>query len=144
MTDKPTWYKKSYERRYGHELLTKEPTISAEPLTWEEYIEMKKLILKDFGGWIQELNEYREMKNDGRLVQLPCKVGDTVYIVGNTSACDYTVKEFVVIEEGVSTIKVEYKSGCGGIHFYNPFSPDAIGRYVFFNKEAAENRLSKL
>lgn len=31
--------------------------------------------------WLEELKEYQQLEEQGRLVELPCKVGDTVYHV---------------------------------------------------------------
>lgn len=132
------WYYESYKRRYGHELVKKES------LTREELTEMKESILNNCKEWITELNEYRDKRDTGLLVELPCKVGDVLYMVGNTSVCDYTVKEFIVTECGVESIKVEHTSDGRGLRFYNSFSPDAIGSYVFFDKEEAERQLHKL
>lgn len=35
---------------------------------------------KQLEGWLEELLAYREMDKQGRLLRLPCKVGDTVYV----------------------------------------------------------------
>ena len=32
--------------------------------------------------WLKELQRYKDLEEAGRLIELPCKVGDTVWIVG--------------------------------------------------------------
>lgn len=62
-------------------------------MTLEEAIKHTKDIAKDASectdcrmehkqltGWLEELLAYRKMDKQGRLLRLPCKVGDTVYV----------------------------------------------------------------
>ena len=42
---------------------------------------------KEFIEDIQELYEYRKLKEQGRLLKLPCAVGDSVYIIRKYSYC---------------------------------------------------------
>lgn len=62
-------------------------------MTLEEAIKHTKDIVKDVSecndcrmehkqltGWLEELLAYRKMDKQGRLLRLPCKVGDTVYV----------------------------------------------------------------
>ena len=34
---------------------------------------------KQLADWLEELKRYRDLEEQGRLLVLPCKVGDTVY-----------------------------------------------------------------
>ena len=53
---------------------------------WERTVEIAGLCKK---GGIDHLLELKKAEQDGRLVVLPCKVGDTVYeIRNNTDACN--------------------------------------------------------
>ena len=39
--------------------------------------------------WLEKSKEYQQLEEQGRLVKLPCKVGDTIYIIAPKS-CDCT------------------------------------------------------
>ena len=87
---------------------------------------------------LKELKSYREAEEQGLLLRLPCKVGQTVY------AFAYSRKDIaVVVEEEVEKILV-WENGMsietdGG---YYPL--DEIGVYVFLTKEEAEATLAKM
>lgn len=34
----------------------------------------------DLRKWLKELREYRKLKKKGRLLEIPCAIGDTVYV----------------------------------------------------------------
>ena len=78
------------------------------------------------------LRELAEADKEGRLVVLPCKVGDTVYfaLLGR------------IIEKQVFSI-VSFSSStriyCGGTSEY--FRPEDIGKTVFLSREEAEKAL---
>lgn len=36
---------------------------------------------KQLAAWLMQLKEYQQLEKQGRLVKLPCKVGDTVWVV---------------------------------------------------------------
>lgn len=46
-----------------------------------------------------ELSEYKQKLADGRMIELPCKVGDTVYKIGYvcTKKCEHNIKGFCKI-----------------------------------------------
>ena len=78
------------------------------------------------------LRELAEADKDGRVVMLPCKVGDTVYfaLLGR------------IIEKQVFSI-VSFSNStriyCGGTSEY--FRPEGIGKTVFLSREEAEKAL---
>jgi len=87
-----------------------------------------------------ELAKYKEAEEQGRLIVLPCKVGDTVY---------YAYDHRFVTEQKIS--RVSYTTGIGFEFFcdYNRytrdyefyFTPESIGRKVFCLREEAEAAL---
>lgn len=87
---------------------------------------------------LNKLGEYEDAEEQGLLLRLPCKVGQTVY------AFAYTRTNItVVVEEEVEKILV-WENGMsietdGG---YYPL--DEIGVYVFLTKEEAEATLAKM
>ena len=81
---------------------------------------------------LMELKKYQEADKDGRLVVLPCKVGDTVYfaLLGR------------IIEKQVFSI-VSFSNStriyCDGTSEY--FRPEDIGKTFFLTREAADRAL---
>ena len=89
--------------------------------------------ITEFDGLpIDRLRELAEADKDGRLVVLPCKVGDTVYfaLIGR------------IIEKQVFSI-VSFSNStriyCGGTSEY--FRPEDIGKTLFLTREEAEKAL---
>ena len=84
---------------------------------------------------IDRLRELAEADKDGRLVVLPCKVGDTVYfaLLGR------------IIEKQVFSI-VSFSNStriyCGGTSEY--FRPEDIGKTFFLTREEAEKALQEM
>lgn len=81
---------------------------------------------------IQRLAEYEDAEEQGLLVRLPCKVGDTVYCIRrNPYAKGYYVKENKVLS-------IEWNG-----RYFTLFTTkeDVLGRTVFLNREAAEKAL---
>lgn len=93
--------------------------------------------ITEFDGLpIDRLRELAEADKDGRLVVLPCKVGDKLYRVfdGNIS------------EHEVQNMKYFARQGRLGIDM-TPFFPDAgrfIGKTVFLTREEAEKALEAM
>ena len=100
-------------------------------------IAMKLLRLADLESFApyERLRKLAEAGKDGRLVVLPCKVGDTVYfaLLGR------------IIEKQVFSI-VSFSNStriyCGGTSEY--FRPDDIGKTFFLTREEAEKALEAM
>jgi hypothetical protein len=91
--------------------------------------------------WLEELKEYKELEEQGLLLKLPCKVGDTVYEIVNDEIISFSFKEqwriaryleagifgkiaFLTKEEAEKALKVLRKWNYD-IHEYEPYSvPD--------------------
>ena len=91
---------------------------------------------------MEKLEEYETAEEDGRLVVLPCVVGDILHKLTRDVISDYRV---VFIE--IST--------CGNLFFHTKlikgindtgeiFSEDMIGKTIFLTKEAAEKALKEI
>ena len=89
---------------------------------------------------LMELKKYQEADKDGRLVVLPCKVGDTVYAVtSRKTISEYRVKAIRV--ELVCTF-IEWDITAGFVDksiFGVPV--DEIGKTVFLTREEAKKAL---
>lgn len=86
---------------------------------------------------IQRLAEYEDAEEQGLLVRLPCKVGDTVWFISPLASkkeiTETIVEKIVVKEKGVYmklACNVLYETSC-----------KSIGKTVFFTHEAAEKAL---
>ena len=98
---------------------------------------------------IERLGKYEDLEEHGRLIKLPCKVGDTVYVNG-VLGCGEAERYMV--------IRVDYHStlGTGRNEFYieallcaNPdssigFYDKQFGKTVFLTKSEAEAKLKEL
>lgn len=94
----------------------------------------------------EALGEYEDLEEQGLLLKLPCKVGDTIWVNGVLGIGE---------AEEYKVIKVDYHStlGTGKNEFYieallenDPknsigFYDKEIGKTVFLTKSAAENAL---
>lgn len=98
---------------------------------------------------IEKLGKYEDLEEQGRLIKLPCKVGDTVYVNGVLGCGE---------AERYRVIRVDYHStlGTGRNEFYieallcaDPDSSIAFydkqfGKTVFLTKAEAEAKLKEL
>ena len=87
----------------------------------------------------ERLKEYEDAEAEGRLIVLPCKVGDTVYAVDGDEESEwideYEVKYFYCSSRGVNRIYAT----CGTLT--KNFRPKRIGKEYFLSREEAEAAL---
>lgn len=62
-----------------------------------EYAEDKMELV----GYLEQLKEYQQLEEQGRLIKLPCKVEDTVYIIIAKSISKQKVKEIIIDGYGI-------------------------------------------
>ena len=96
--------------------------------------------------WLEELKSYKEAEEQGLLVRLPCKVGDTAYRV-NAGAkqpiIPMTVSEIHFLcykNERVVRFDAIGKEDMGE----SCYRLEDIGRIVFLTREEAEKKLEEL
>lgn len=90
---------------------------------------------KHFGVTFDRLRELAEADNDGRLVVLPCKVGQTIYKANKASR---KVNPWVVNAIYFSSkTELIIEAGRGAKHF----TIGMFGKTVFLTREAAEAAL---
>ena len=77
----------------------------------------------------EKLAYYEDLEEQGRLVKLPCKVGDTVYKADKVSE---KIKQYKVIHFETERVDFDDYSYCFLSHF---------GKTVFLTKEEAEAEL---
>ena len=92
----------------------------------------------DFQDIIDKLAEYENAEEEGRLVVLPCKAGDTVWTFYDdmSDVVDFTVEK----------IQIEFDKN-GKPYFLidgMDFEEDCLGRTLFFDREEAEKALKEM
>lgn len=94
--------------------------------------------------------EYEDLEGQGRLVKLPCKVGDTVWDIDCGRPCAYTITAFSFGEceeyicEPVTTKEVVFYYANSSGSITGSFAESEIGKSVFLNKSEAEAKLKEL
>ncbi len=97
----------------------------------EEYVE--KLSMK--------LGEYEDAEEQGLLLRLPCKVGDTLY-----KPNPITLKEIVEIQIEsifITESRISISGRTTKMHYSYCCSPSDIGKTVFLTRKEAESALAE-
>lgn len=92
------------------------------------------LITHIAGYPINEVIDLMEAKNAGRIVELPCAVGDTVYVMYR-----HPIALSCIIAEDISKIGITTKQFLGE----NTYDFNQFGKTVFLTKEEAEKALER-
>lgn len=90
---------------------------------------------------VKELQQYRDAKEQGLLLRLPCKVGDTLWCIDNKKVEPFIVKEFKICAYKINRIEIyfEFASGFGLCLF-----DGTLDEGWFFTKEEAEQALARM
>lgn len=93
----------------------------------------------NYNKLLTKLGEYEDLEEQGLLLRLPCKVGDTVYSIANDGKI-YPVKATreVRIVNGVLHII------CESCRYSDLVSYDDIGKTVFLTQGEAEQKLKEM
>lgn len=91
---------------------------------------------------ISRLVELAEADKDGRVVVLPCKVGETVYFVNAKQILEFTVVRYAMDETGISWVDSEHVDKIGNTN-ERTFSPDRFGKNTFLTREEAERAMQE-
>lgn len=102
-----------------------------------------KAIARTYGININRLRKFAEADRDGRVLILPCKVGDTVYFVNAKQILEFAVVGYAVDETGISWVHSEHVDKIGNTN-ERTFSPDRFGKNTFFTREEAEKALREM
>ena len=92
---------------------------------------------------ISRMVELMKADVEGRVVVLPCKVGDTVYFVNAKQILEFAVVGYAVDETGISWVHSEHVDKIGNTN-ERTFSPDRFGKNTFFTSEEAEKALQEM
>ena len=94
------------------------------------------------GEWLKELKQYKDLEEQGLLLKLPCKVGDTVYSITRDFISEYNIRNFICYDNG--NIFFDWKCVKGIYLNIKGFHIDDIGKTAFLTKEEAEKALERL
>lgn len=92
----------------------------------------------------EELKQYKDKQEQGLLIELPCKVGDTVYQIGKghyeigTDITEYTVTAITISQKDI-TISVKDKNQLGF-----PVSAIYLGKRLYLTRSEAEEALARM
>lgn len=92
---------------------------------------------------LKHIRKIAEADKEGRVVVLPCKVGDTVYFVNAKKILEFAVVGYAVDETGISWVYSEHVDKTGHTN-ERTFSPDRFGKNTFFTREEAEKALVEM
>ena len=92
-------------------------------------------------GGLDRLRELAEADKDGRVVVLPCKVGDTAYYRNGPFIIDFEVIGYQVDERGAWCFQGEHFDEETEKTYYCDPSTDKIGQTVFLTRDEAERAM---
>ena len=95
--------------------------------------------LKDVAELLEELKSYKEAEEQGLLVRLPCKVGDSLYCIVNGEVKKLKVHSFGIPAFGITDIEFKYVDGFKILRFIGK-----LGKTVFLTREEAEKKLEEM
>lgn len=91
--------------------------------------------------WLEELKYYKDLEEQGLLVRLPCKVGDTVYVPTRVLVSEFKITAIFCDIHGTYFYWLFY---CGIYERTSGFSERDIGKTVFLTREEAEKKLEEM
>ena len=98
----------------------------------------------------EKLREYEDLEEQGLLLRLPCKVGDTVWDNDYGKPCAYTITGFSFgtdedyIDEPVSLKEVVYYYSNYSGSITGSFAVSEIGKTVFLTQAEADQKLKEM
>ena len=99
---------------------------------------------------IQKLAEYEDLEEQGLLLRLPCKIGDTIWDNDCGKPCAYTITGFSFgtgenfIDEPVSLKEIVYYYSNYNGSITGSFAVSIIGETIFLTKAEAEQKLKEM
>ena len=99
---------------------------------------------------LDRLKEYQQLEEQGLLLKLPCKVGDTVWDNDLGRNCSYTITGYSFgkadnyIDEPVTEIDTVYYYEYLNGSIVGSFAASEIGKSVFLTKAEAEQALQRM
>ena len=89
----------------------------------------------------KKLAEYERLEEQGLLVRLPCKVGDTVYVPTRNFISELRI---IMISVDMHGTYFGWRLNSGIYPNLDGFSGSKLGKTVFFTREEAEKKLEEM
>ena len=93
---------------------------------------------------ISRMVELMKADVEGRVLILPCKVGDTIYFARANPILQYKVTGYEMGEVSISQVRSKHVDKETGLTFNFTFRPGSIGKTVFLSREEAEKALQEM
>ena len=87
---------------------------------------------------LMKLRGYQEAEEQGRLVMLPCKVGDTVYEIDSGRICEMIIMAFEI--DNCKCVYLSEDPSCGS----DSYDFGDFGETIFLTREEAEQALGAM
>lgn len=100
-------------------------------------VQLEPALTQQVMSLILELNEYRTKIENGTLIELPCKVGDTVYCVYRDDEYEYWIEPEEVVDFIITDYGIDIGTACRMIG-------KVYREEVFLTKDQAEQRLKEI
>lgn len=107
--------------------------------------------LRDFAeNYREQLKDYQQLEEQGRLLKFPCRVGDMLYYPDKEFNIIIPVRltEIVMKFNGLDTSSCQYDCSsfdeCGDVYEEYEFDTNDFGKSVFLTKSEAEAKLEEL
>lgn len=97
--------------------------------------------LKDVAELLEELESYKEAEEQGLLVRLPCKVGDTVYVPTRNFVSELRI---TMVSVDIHGAYFSWMLNSGIYPNLDGFSKSKLGKTVFLTREEAEKKLEEM
>lgn len=127
----------TYVTENGEILFHPEDLPEDEGMTVKELAENRRW--KTLDQIAEKLTNMEQMEEQGLLVRLPCKVGDSLYCIVNGEVKKLKVHSFGASAFGITDIEFKYVDGFKILRFIGE-----LGKTVFFAREEAEKKLEEL
>lgn len=123
------------------ERLTRTSDSGEVAFTFNLYINCLPSEAKKILNLATKLKEYEDLEEQGRLIKLPCKVGDTVYGISMGKIISLTVNEFSIFcLKGEEIINAK----CQSNDEFRNYVEREFGKTVFLTRVEAEAKLKDI
>jgi hypothetical protein len=91
--------------------------------------------------WLEKLKSYKDAEEQGLLVRLPCKVGDTVYVPTRNFVSELRI---TMVSVDMHEAYFSWMLNSGIYPNLDGFSKSKLGKSVFLTREEAEKKLEEM
>ena len=135
------------------ERLTREDWKNSNSMMWKKVddLECNDMVKKAIKDVLKKMAAYEDLEQQGKLLKLPCAVGDIIWDIDFGRPCGYEVTGFSFgslndddweEEKALDKVVVYYTNSNGSIT--GTFAVSEIGKSVFLIKEEAEAALKEM